>query len=238
MNDPHSAGHTSGGEAQARPPEPAQADSARAWRRLVAALLLSTLGGVGMWSVVVALPAVQAEFGVARADASLPYTFTMICFGLGGMFMGRLSDRFGVVPAVTHRSRLSRAGLRRREPDREPVAVRLGAGASHRVRQLRHLRPAHGRCIPLVHAPARHRGGHYCQRQLSVRHALAAGAAALHRHRGLARDLPGGRRVLPGHHAAGCTGSAGAGAERPDHGGTGTWDARAPGCRRARCRFC
>jgi MFS family permease len=101
MNDPHSAGHPSGGEAQARPPEPAQADSARAWRRLVAALVLSTLGGVGMWSVVVALPAVQAEFGVARADASLPYTFTMICFGLGGMLIGRLSDRFGVVPAVT-----------------------------------------------------------------------------------------------------------------------------------------
>jgi MFS family permease len=53
-----------------------------------------------MWSVVVALPAVQAEFGVARADASLPYTLTMICFGLGGMLMGRVSDRFGVVPAV------------------------------------------------------------------------------------------------------------------------------------------
>ena len=75
-------------------------DSAYAWRRLAAALLLSTLGGVGMWSVVVALPAVQAEFGVARADASLPYTFTMICFGLGGMLLGRLSDRFGVVSAV------------------------------------------------------------------------------------------------------------------------------------------
>ena len=78
------------------------ADSAYAWTRLSAALLLSTLGGVGMWSVVVALPPVQAEFGVARADASLPYTLTMICFGFGGMLMGRLSDRFGVIaPVVT-----------------------------------------------------------------------------------------------------------------------------------------
>jgi MFS family permease len=60
-----------------------------------------TLGGSGMYAVTVALPPVQAEFGVARADASLPYTLTMIGFGLGGILMGRLSDRFGVlVPVV------------------------------------------------------------------------------------------------------------------------------------------
>ena len=76
------------------------AESAYAWARLFAALLLSTLGGVGMWSIIVALPAVQAEFGVARADASLPYTMTMIGFGLGGILMGRLSDRFGIILAV------------------------------------------------------------------------------------------------------------------------------------------
>src|SRR5262249_7130194 len=35
------------------------AESAYAWMRLVVTLLLSTIGGVGMWSVVVALPAVQ-----------------------------------------------------------------------------------------------------------------------------------------------------------------------------------
>jgi MFS family permease len=49
-----------------------------------------------MWSVIVALPAVQAEFGVARSAASLPYTMTMICFGFGGILMGRLSDRVGI----------------------------------------------------------------------------------------------------------------------------------------------
>src|SRR6202521_6383379 len=76
-------------------------DSTSAWIRLVVSLALSTIGGVGMWSVVVALPAVQAEFGVARGAASLPYTLTMICFGFGGILMGRLSDRLGVmVPVV------------------------------------------------------------------------------------------------------------------------------------------
>jgi MFS family permease len=53
-----------------------------------------------MWSVIVVLPAVQAEFGVARSAASLPYTMTMICSGLGGILMGRLSDRFGIVVPV------------------------------------------------------------------------------------------------------------------------------------------
>jgi MFS family permease len=76
------------------------AESRYAWTRLVAALALSTIGGVGMWSVVVVLPAIQAEFGVARADASFPYTLTMVGFGLGGIFMGRLSDRFGIVVPV------------------------------------------------------------------------------------------------------------------------------------------
>jgi MFS family permease len=75
-------------------------ESVYAWTRLCAALALSTIGGVGMWSVIVALPAVQAEFGIARAAASLPYTLTMIGFGLGGILMGRLSDRFGIIVPV------------------------------------------------------------------------------------------------------------------------------------------
>lgn len=76
-------------------------ESRYAWWRLAANLGLGTIGGVGLWSLVVALPAVQAEFGVARADAALPYTMTMIGFMLGGVLMGRLADRHGVmVPAV------------------------------------------------------------------------------------------------------------------------------------------
>ncbi len=59
-----------------------------------------TLGGSGMYAITVMLPAVQAEFEVARSTASLPYTFTMVGFGLGGILMGRLSDRHGVIVAI------------------------------------------------------------------------------------------------------------------------------------------
>ena len=75
-------------------------DSAQAWWRLLASLALITLGSSGMYAVVVVLPEVQAEFGVARADASLPYTLTMIGFGVGTILMGRLADRFGVIVPV------------------------------------------------------------------------------------------------------------------------------------------
>jgi MFS family permease len=79
----------------------AVADSAQAWVRLGVATTLSTIGGVGMWSAVVALPAIQADFGAARADASLPYTLAMLGFAGGGVLMGRLADRFGIaVPLV------------------------------------------------------------------------------------------------------------------------------------------
>jgi len=72
-------------------------ETAYAWRRLLVSLLLSTVGGVGLWSAVVVLPSIQAEFGIARASASLPYTATMLGFAVGGIWMGRIADRFGVV---------------------------------------------------------------------------------------------------------------------------------------------
>jgi hypothetical protein len=47
----------------------AVADSPAAWLRLLASVALMVLGGCGMYVVVVVLPTVQAEFGVARGDA-------------------------------------------------------------------------------------------------------------------------------------------------------------------------
>ena len=76
------------------------ADSRYAWWRLAATLALMTLGSSAMYVVAVVLPPVQAEFGVARSDASLPYTLLMIGFGIGGVLMGRLADRFGVMVPV------------------------------------------------------------------------------------------------------------------------------------------
>jgi len=54
-------------------------DSGYASFRLGVAVLIMTLGASGMYVIPVVLPAVQAEFGV------------------GGLLMGRLADRFGVV---------------------------------------------------------------------------------------------------------------------------------------------
>ena len=71
-------------------------DSRPAWIRLSISLILATIGGVGFWSAVVSLPAIQADFGIARGEASLPYTLTMIGFAFGGVFMGGLADRFGI----------------------------------------------------------------------------------------------------------------------------------------------
>ena len=77
-----------------------EAESTYAYLRLGASLALMTIGGVGMYAMAVALPQIQAEFGASRSSASLPYTLTMIGFGLGGILMGRLSDRFGVMVPI------------------------------------------------------------------------------------------------------------------------------------------
>ncbi len=75
-------------------------ESAYAWRRLLVSLLLSGIGGVGLWSAIVVLPSVQLEFGVDRGQASLPYTATMLGFAVGGIFMGRFADRRGIIVPI------------------------------------------------------------------------------------------------------------------------------------------
>ena len=75
-------------------------ESTYAWVRVCAALTIMTIGGAGMYSMGVALPLVQADFSATRGDASLPYTLTMIGFGIGGILMGRLADRYGIVVPV------------------------------------------------------------------------------------------------------------------------------------------
>ena len=72
-------------------------DSAYAWRRLAASVALSTVGGIGMWCLAVALPTVQADLGVSRADISFAYTMNMLGFFAGGVLAGRLVDRRGIV---------------------------------------------------------------------------------------------------------------------------------------------
>jgi MFS family permease len=75
-------------------------DSRYAWTRLGVTLVLMTIGSAAMYVVSVVLPAVQADFGVSRSDASLPYAMMMVGFGVGGVLMGRLADRFGVMVPI------------------------------------------------------------------------------------------------------------------------------------------
>ena len=117
--------------------------------------------------VPVVLPAVQADFGVARADASLPYTLLMIGFGVGGLFMGRLADPLWCGGA---------AGPGRGRPGPWAFSPALshniwwfcgGARPADRpVRQLGNVLALAGRHLAVVHAAARHCGGHLRQRQL------------------------------------------------------------------------
>ncbi len=79
---------------------PQLVDSRYAWLRLSVAVVLATIGSVGMWSYVVFLPAVQADFGVPRADATFPYTMGMLGFAIGNGFMGRLADRRGIIAPI------------------------------------------------------------------------------------------------------------------------------------------
>ncbi|MBS0517641.1 MAG: MFS transporter [Proteobacteria bacterium] len=78
-----------------------EVDSRYAWWRLAASVAISTLGGVGMWAVVVALPAIQAGFGVTRAEVSFSYTATMLGFGAGSILLGRLIDTRGALLTVS-----------------------------------------------------------------------------------------------------------------------------------------
>jgi len=77
-----------------------QHDSAYSWVRLGIALVLALVGNIGMWAAVVVLPDMQAEFGVNRASASLPYTGSMIGFALGNIILGRAVDRWGITAVL------------------------------------------------------------------------------------------------------------------------------------------
>jgi MFS family permease len=78
--------------------ENANVDSRQAVLRLITALTITTIGACTMYVILpVVLPQVQADFGVARADASMPYALLMIAYAVGGFAMGKLADRVGVM---------------------------------------------------------------------------------------------------------------------------------------------
>ncbi|UWR04460.1 MFS transporter [Ruegeria conchae] len=82
-------------------------DSRYSWLRLLITLAIATVVNVGMWAVVVVMPAIEAEFGAGRAAASMPYTLTMIGFAFGNMWLGKLVDNLGVTKALIGAALLS-----------------------------------------------------------------------------------------------------------------------------------
>jgi len=76
-------------------------DSPYSWFRLAVSVLLATVGGSGIWAIVVVIPAIQDDFGVTRAGAALAYTCTMTGFAVGNLVVGRFVDKLGIsTPAV------------------------------------------------------------------------------------------------------------------------------------------
>ena len=71
-------------------------DGLRSWIRLILLFIVGVVGIVGMWSVVVVMPALETEFAIDRGKASLLYATTMVGFGLGNFLIGKVVDKFGL----------------------------------------------------------------------------------------------------------------------------------------------
>ncbi len=107
-------------------------DSHYSWFRLAVSLALATIGGIGIWAGIVVLPFIQVEFGVDRSGASFPYTMSMIGFALGGVLMGRLADRFGIMVPMFIGSIMLGLGFHRLGPFTKLLDVCRLPGISHR----------------------------------------------------------------------------------------------------------
>ena len=69
--------------------------------RLTTAVALMTLGCSAMYAGVMVLEPLALELGTGRGNSSLIYGSFMIGFALGGVLMGRLADRMGImIPAL------------------------------------------------------------------------------------------------------------------------------------------
>ncbi|MCY4222253.1 MAG: MFS transporter [Thiotrichales bacterium] len=79
--------------------------------RLFASLLLMAVAGSAMYAAILVLEPAAEEFGTGRGAGSMPYTLFMLGFAAGGVVMGRLADRFGIVAPALIASLCLPAGL-------------------------------------------------------------------------------------------------------------------------------
>ena len=85
-------------------------DSLYSWTRLLIALLLATVGNIGMWVVVIVLPDIQQEFKIDRGTASIPFALTMVGFAIGNWVMGHVVDRYGITKTIILAATVNTAG--------------------------------------------------------------------------------------------------------------------------------
>jgi MFS family permease len=136
-------------------------DSRAAWVRLGLALVIGSIGSAGMWSVVVALPVVQADFGASRGAASLAFTCAMVGFGLGGVVMGRLTDRLGIVAAIAIGTAALALGY-------------AGAGTATSLAMFNAMHVAIGLGAAATFAPLMAEASHWFERQRGLAVTIAA----------------------------------------------------------------
>ena len=74
------------------------------------ALLLATVGNIGMWVVVIVLPDIQQEFKIDRGTASIPFALTMVGFAIGNWVMGHVVDRYGITKTIILAATVNTAG--------------------------------------------------------------------------------------------------------------------------------
>ena len=86
-------------------------DSSYSWLRLFFTLIVATAGNAGMWIVILVLPEIQESFSISRSSASVPNTLTMIGFGLGNLYFGRIIDKYGAFKVVVIAALLNAMGF-------------------------------------------------------------------------------------------------------------------------------
>ena len=77
---------------------------------MLIALLLATVGNIGMWVVVIVLPDIQQEFKIDRGTASIPFALTMVGFAIGNWVMGHVVDRYGITKTIILAATVNTAG--------------------------------------------------------------------------------------------------------------------------------
>ena len=77
-------------------------DSKLAWIRLGLVFFICGIGFIGMWSIVMIMPAIQNEFNIDRSTMVIPYILTMMGFGVGNIIVGKYTDKYGIIKPIIY----------------------------------------------------------------------------------------------------------------------------------------